>query len=62
MKLFCDNNSTINIVDNPIQHDKTKHIGIDRYFIKEKLDGGLIVTSHIPTRLQVTNDVTSEQV
>ncbi|RDY12032.1 Copia protein, partial [Mucuna pruriens] len=38
IKLFCDNNSTISIAHNPVQHDRTKHIEIDRHFIKEKLD------------------------
>ncbi|RDX61537.1 Copia protein, partial [Mucuna pruriens] len=51
IKLFYDNNSTISIAHNPIQHDKTKHIEIDRHFIKEKLNNGLVVTSHVPTRL-----------
>ena len=40
MKLYCDNESTINIAYNPIQHDLTKHIEV--HFIKEKLDIGLI--------------------
>ncbi|RDY13784.1 Copia protein, partial [Mucuna pruriens] len=43
-----DNNSAINIAHNLIQLDRTKHIEIDRHFIKEKLNGGLIVTVHIP--------------
>ncbi|RDX79724.1 putative mitochondrial protein, partial [Mucuna pruriens] len=38
-----------------VQHDRTKHIEVDRYFIKEKLDSGLIVTAHIPTWLQVAD-------
>ncbi|RVW27180.1 Retrovirus-related Pol polyprotein from transposon RE1 [Vitis vinifera] len=38
MKLYCDNKSTINIAHNSIQHDRTKHIEIDRHFIKEKLE------------------------
>ncbi|RDX62012.1 hypothetical protein CR513_59698, partial [Mucuna pruriens] len=45
MKLFCDNNSNIDIIHNPIQHDKIKHTKIGRHFIKENLDNGLIVTS-----------------
>ena len=36
IKLYCDNKSTINIAHNPVQHDRTKHIEIDRHFIKEK--------------------------
>ncbi|RDY08252.1 Copia protein, partial [Mucuna pruriens] len=55
IKLFCDNNSTISIAYNSIQHDKTKHIEIDKHFIKEKLDSGLIVTTHVPTRLQMAD-------
>lgn len=38
MRLYCDNKSTISIVYDPVQHDRTKHVGIDRPFIKEKLE------------------------
>ncbi|RDX99738.1 Copia protein, partial [Mucuna pruriens] len=52
IKLFCDNNLTISISYNPIQHDKTKHIEIDKHFIKEKLNSGLLVTADDPIGLQ----------
>ncbi|RDX72507.1 Copia protein, partial [Mucuna pruriens] len=55
IQLFCNNNSTISIVHNLVQHDRTKHIEINRHFIKEKLDSGLIVTTHVPIGLQVAN-------
>ncbi|RDX62727.1 Copia protein, partial [Mucuna pruriens] len=55
IKLFYENNSAMSIAHNPVQHDRTKHIEIDRHFIKEKLDSGLIVTTHVPIRLQVTD-------
>lgn len=42
-KFYYENKIAINIALNSVRHDKTKHILIDRYFIKEKLDGGLIV-------------------
>jgi hypothetical protein len=29
MKLWCDNQSSINIANNPVQHDRTKHMEID---------------------------------
>ncbi|CAA7388275.1 unnamed protein product [Spirodela intermedia] len=34
IKLFCDNKSAIFIARNPVQHDMTKHIEVDRHFIK----------------------------
>ncbi|CAL5375989.1 unnamed protein product [Camellia sinensis] len=44
MRLYCDNKATINIAHNPVQHDRTKHVEIDRHFIKEKLTSGTICT------------------
>jgi hypothetical protein len=36
IKLWCDSKSTISIVNNLVQHDRTKHVEIDSFFIKEK--------------------------
>ena len=33
-RLFCDNKSAITISENPIRHDRTKHVEVDRHFIK----------------------------
>ena len=53
MKLYYDNKSAIKIAYNPIQHDQIKHIEIDKYFIKEKLDCGLIHTPYLSTHHQL---------
>jgi hypothetical protein len=58
MKLWCDNKSTINIANNPVQHDKTKHVEIDRFFIKEKLNSGLLKLGHVATQEQVADYLT----
>ncbi|CAJ2657372.1 unnamed protein product [Trifolium pratense] len=50
MKLYCDNKSAISIAHNPVQHDRTKHIEVDRHFIKEKLDSGLICTPYVSSQ------------
>ena len=46
MKLYCDNKSAINIAHNPIVYDRTKHIEVDRHFIKEKLEEGVRCMSY----------------
>ena len=35
MDLHCDNKAVIEIAHNPVQHDCTKHIEVDRHFIKK---------------------------
>ena len=40
--LYCDNRAAIQIAQNPVQHDQTKHVEIDRHFIKEKLEAKII--------------------
>lgn len=47
MRLYCDNKDAISITHNPVQHDRTKHIEVDRYFIKEKLLACLICTPFV---------------
>lgn len=58
LRLYCDNKSAINIAHNPIQHDKTKHIEIDRHFIKEKLEEGIIYMSYVPSGGQLADVLT----
>ena len=58
MRLYCDNKSAISIANNSVQHDRTKHIEVDRHFIKEKLESGLICTPYVSTHGQLDDVLT----
>jgi hypothetical protein len=58
LRVWCDNKSAINIASNPVQHDRTKHVEIDRFFIKEKIDDGILELGHVNSCNQVADCLT----
>ena len=56
--MLCDNQSAISIAKNPVHHDWTKHVEIDRHFIKEKLEEGVFKLIYTPTSNQVGDILT----
>jgi hypothetical protein len=53
--LHVDNTSVIQIAANPIYHERTKHIVVDCYSIREAYDHQIITLPHIFITLQITN-------
>nr|GEW34833.1 retrovirus-related Pol polyprotein from transposon TNT 1-94 [Tanacetum cinerariifolium] len=47
VKLYCDNESAVKIANNPIQHDRTKNVEIDRHFIKDHLEKRTVELPHV---------------
>ena len=58
MEVKCDNLAAISIAKHPVHHDRTKHVEIDRHFIKENMDNRTINLSHTPSQLQVADILT----
>jgi len=55
MQLCCVNKSAMSIVNNPVQHDRTKHIEIGKQFIKDNLDRCIVLRTHPDIGFQIAN-------
>ena len=53
--LPCDNESSIMIAYNPVQHAKTKHIEIRHHFIQDHVEKGDIDLSYVSTKYQLAD-------
>ena len=45
--LLCDNESTVKIANNPVQHSRTKHIEIRHHFLRDNVANGNIVLRNV---------------
>ncbi|KAA0025390.1 Copia protein [Cucumis melo var. makuwa] len=53
--LYCDSMSVIDISKNPVQHSRTKHIDIKHHFIRELIEGEVVVLKHVRSSLQLVD-------
>ncbi|KAB2617825.1 gag-pol polyprotein [Pyrus ussuriensis x Pyrus communis] len=56
--LYCDNKAAISIAHNLVQHDRTKHVEVDRHFIKERLVDGTINLPYVKSDDQLADILT----
>jgi hypothetical protein len=56
--IYCDNQRAITLAKNPQFHARTKHINIQHYFVREKVNKGLVQLKYINTNKQVANKLT----
>lgn len=55
---YCDNRAAISISHNPVHHDRVKHVEVDRHFIKEKVDEGILKIQYVHTTEQTADILT----
>ena len=58
IQLDCDNKAACDISHNLVQHDQTKQVEVDRFFIKEKLDEEIVELPKIRSEDQLADIVT----
>jgi hypothetical protein len=55
--VYCDNISAVYLSNNPVQHQRTKHVEIDLHFVQEKVAIGQVRVLHVPTTSQFADNI-----
>ena len=50
--VYYDNVSVIYLTENPVQHQRTKHVELDIHFVCEMVHVGAVRVLHVPTEYQ----------
>jgi len=58
IKMYRDNKVAIVIANNLVQHDRTKHVKVDRHFIKQKLNEKTVIFSFVKSEDQLVDILT----
>ena len=56
--LMVDNQPAIALAKNPVLHDQSKQIDVKFHFLRDCVDGGLIVIEFVETDRQLTDVIT----
>jgi len=56
--IYCDNHSCINLSENMMFHDRSKHIEIKYHFIKDWVQKGVVKLEYISIDEQTSNILT----
>jgi hypothetical protein len=56
--IFCDNQSCIKLSENPVFHDKSKHIEIKYHYIRDMVQKGVVKLQYIATDEQIADVLT----
>ena len=55
LEIRCDNTSAINVSKNPVHHSRTKHIDVRHHFLRDHVEKGNIMLTHVRTEEQIAD-------
>ena len=56
--IYCNNQSCVKFSENPVFHDKSKHIKIKYHYIKDMVQRGAVKLQYVVTNKQATDVLT----
>ena len=56
--IYCNNQSGIKLFENPVFHDKSKHIDIKYQYIRDMVEKGVLKLQYVATDEQVADVLT----
>uniref|UniRef100_A0A803LWA5 Uncharacterized protein n=1 Tax=Chenopodium quinoa TaxID=63459 RepID=A0A803LWA5_CHEQI len=56
--LSCDNTSAEHLAQNPMFHEKTKHLKRDMHYVRDLVEAGFLKTEHVSTEYQLADLLT----
>ena len=58
LPLYIDNNGALLLANNPVFHERTKHIVVKYYYIRDLINKGILDLIYIPTKEQKADGLT----
>ena len=56
--IYCDNQSYIKLLENPMFHDKSKHVEIKYHYIRDMVQKGVVELHYVETDEQIIDVLT----